>query len=149
MGDRTYAYIRFSGAANREVAEDLLVELANQGCLSNEDDDPPTLENLAETFYDSECNYASMEGVELFCQLSGISYVKTWEPGGSYGAGIELYNAVVNQSFQVATSEGEPVLTLGELMKIVEEGKDLNDVIEYLKTFVNSEDVYPPLKIID
>lgn len=141
MGDRTYTSIRFSGKITRAVAKELIAELEGQSCRRNDHDGTAELdvEMLTDcSFYDSECNYAIMEGVEAVCAEHNISYRKQWEPGGDYGPGIELFDGT--HARQIGTLEGEPVVTLSQI-------KELGiGVMGYLQSFA---DDLPPLQIID
>jgi len=150
MGDRTWTSISFSGIVSPKVAQELVEELVGQGCQC--DDGPEgdlSIEHLKldTVFYDEECNYATMEGVEEFCRENHISYCKTWASGGGYGEGAELYNAVVNQTVSVPTTDGEAAIGVSELTGFMSTGKTLEDVVNYLRHIDNFRAGYPPLVI--
>lgn len=152
MGDRTWTGIQFSGAITREVAEGLIEQLEAQGCdcdLGPQGD--LTIEHLRaphNPFTDYECNYATMEGVETYCREHHISYFKEWSAGGGYGSGMEIYCAVVDTSWEVQDVEGEPVISLRDLISAHKEGK-IEETINYLKGFTDFEKNYPPLEIVE
>ncbi len=152
MGDRTWTGITFSGKCNSEVAEELVQELLGQGCQAQAGPEGElTVEHLREAhnqFYDDQCNYASMDGVEAFCQDKGISFLKVWEAGGDYEGGFHLYNAVVNQSFEVNGAD-EPALNVSELEKFAKQGKTRHEVIAYLKAIADFDKKYPALEIVE
>lgn len=148
MGDRTWTSIAFSGKLNAELAPTLVILLGQQACRSTEDDSTPSLSTLDHTWYDDECNYGQMDGVEGFCRAHGVSYLKSWNSGGGYGAGYLLYNAVVDQSFEVP-GDDEPALGLSELTQLASEGKTLQDVVVYLQAISDFAKHYPPLELID
>lgn len=139
MGDRTYTTIKFSGEISYAQAEELIQELEGQGCRCDDPDTGElTVDQLADsTFYDSECNYAQMEGVENYCREQGIKYLKTWEPGGGYGSGIMLFNGTTD--VECGTVDGEPALTLGQIKKLG------IGMIGFLKSFDGFDE---PLKIV-
>jgi hypothetical protein len=152
MGDRTWTGISFSGKMNHEHATGLVKELLDQHCRCDDGEGEPgeiTVAHLVldTCFYDEECNYAQMEGVETFCREHGVSYLKTWSSGGGYGAGYSLYNAVVDQTFEVP-GDDEPALGLTELTQFAKEGKTLQDVIAYLEAISNFRAHYPLLELV-
>lgn len=151
MGDRTWTGITFSGKLNREVAEGLVVELEGQHCQS-ESGREITIDDLLNhnQLWDDECNYASMEGVEGYCREHGVSYLKVWAAGGDYEAGYEIYNAVVNQTFQV-TGGDDPSLGASELREFMKQGKTLQDVVAYIEQFQQTvwEANYPAVEIVE
>jgi hypothetical protein len=143
MGDRTYVSIRFSGQITAEQADELIQELDGQGCRC---DDPDTgkLEPIQLTtsmFYDSECNYATMDGVEDFCREHSIAYCKTWEAGGDYGPGMEIFNGT--NVISVGTIGGEPALSLSEIKR---HGIGM---LGFLESFENFDKHFPPVTIIE
>lgn len=153
MGDRAWTGISFSGKMNRELADGLIQELKDQACRCDDGEGEPSEIDashlvLDTCFYDEECNYAQTEGIEAFCRENGVSYLKTWSSGGGYGPGYLLYNAVVDQSFEVP-GDDEPALGLTELTQLAKEGKTLQDVIAYLKAISDFRENYPPLELVD
>ncbi|MDQ3024404.1 MAG: hypothetical protein M3R04_08495 [bacterium] len=145
MGDRTWTSIRFSGAIKRADAHKLIEELEAQGCESNRVDSRDLkIEDLIDAFHDYECNYAQMEGVEALAKELNISYFKTWQAGGDYGAGSTMYNALVGLEFNCVDIDGGPAVTLKEL-----KSKPVEDTITYLEAFANWEGNNPPLKVVD
>jgi hypothetical protein len=140
MGDRTHTSIRFSGRIPRSLAEELLQELEGQACLSNATDSGTLkLEDLTDSFYDSECNYGQMEGVEDFCREHDIAYEKTWEAGGGYGPGVMIYTG--SEELECGTIEGEPALTLAAIKKHGTGFMAFFDSLDF--------DKYPPVEIVD
>lgn len=144
MGDRTYTAIRFSGKITAEQAEELILELAGQGCQC--DDGPEgdlTIEHLKldQYFYDNECNYGQMEGVEDYCREQGIPYCKTWDAGGDYGPGMKVFTG--SEEHECGTLDGDPVVTRE---MIIELG---TGVLEYFDRFDFSSPRYPPIEIVD
>jgi hypothetical protein len=146
MGDRTYATIRFSGVIDRDKVDDLVGWLEDQGCQP--DNGGEIADNLNGWFYDTECNYGTMDGVETFCQEVGISYLKCHDSGDNYEAGVELYNALVDKTFDCGTYDGEPMLPISDLLEYRDEGT-LDSMVDYLKSLRVSEfeKNYPPLEI--
>lgn len=149
MGDRTWTHIQFSGKLNRELAPLLIKELNEQGCYSDYDSNSDVGErDLSSGFYDESCNYATMNGIESFCKEHGVSYLKKWDSGGSYGPGYQLYNAIVDQTFEVP-GDDEPCLGLNELAQFAKDGKTLQDVVVYLQIIKDFDKHYPPLELVD
>lgn len=150
MGDRTWTSIEFSGDISEEQAAELVELLRDQGCESNATDEPPTLAGLKEhdndSFYDNECNYATMEEIESWCTLNRVSYLKTWAAGGDYTAGLELYDYALKTSEQVAALDSSPAISLTALIALRDEG-EIDKRIERLNRFENFSTNYPPLKI--
>jgi hypothetical protein len=143
MGDRTWTSIQFSGVIDREKVP-LLIEAIEAEAMQCDNGPEGAIADahLIHMFYDEECNYATLESVEAVCKQIGISYLKSWEPGGGYVPGMEIYNAVVDQTFSVGSLEGEPVVTLADLKK-----RPVEETIAYLESFANFEKNYPPLEI--
>jgi hypothetical protein len=142
MGDRTYTDIQFSGRITREVAEGLVEQLTEQGCDANDGPEGDiTVEHLkipGNVFWDDECNYANMEGVEAYCDEHHIFYKKTWSAGSEYGPGIEIFDGGKPRS--IGALEGEPVMTFAQIKELGVE----------LYGYMQSWDFdYPPLEIID
>lgn len=159
MGDRTWTGIQFSGIVTREVAEELLDLLDMQccGCHAGPElgrghaDNKFQIEHLAEPhnqFYDDECNYATMEDIESFCREHHVSYFKSWQAGGDYGPGMEIYHAIVDQAVQCSDIDGEPVIGLDELIKAYDKG-EIDDKIKFLRSFKDWEANFPPIVIQD
>lgn len=152
MGDRTWTGIQFSGVITREVAEGLLEKLRSQYCHC--DDGPGEVDELCleqltldTCFYDEECNYARMEGVEGFCHDNHITFLKTWAAGGGYGEGAELYIAVPGVTIEVSTTDGEAALETTKLKQFRDQGATLDDVLRYLDQVDNFRTHYPPLVV--
>jgi hypothetical protein len=145
MGDRTWTGIEFSGKITREVAEGLLAQLKDQGCQC--DGGPAgeiTVEHLREAhnqFYDEECNYATMEGVEEYCKEHGIRYQKIWSSGGGFGEGMEIFTG--HDTIQSGTIEGETAVTLSQIKKL---GVGF---LGFLESFEDWEKHNPPLEITE
>jgi hypothetical protein len=152
MGDRTWTSITFSGIISREVADELVEQLKDQGCYVDVGPEGDlSIEHLRmphAQFYDEECNYAQMEGVEAYCQEHHITYFKSWSAVGDYGPGMEIYHAIADQIVQCANVDGEPVIELKQLIKAHSEGR-IEDMIGYLKSFSDFEKNNPPLVIQD
>jgi hypothetical protein len=148
MGDRTYTTIRFSGAIKRSQVPELIEALEAEGAYSSEynngEQRGPSVDNLMEEFCVEECNYAQMETAEAAAGELNLSYVKTWQPGGCYGPGIEIYNALLNETFECPAIDGEPVVGISELLK-----KPVEEIIPYLQMFADDEKAYPPLEIVE
>jgi hypothetical protein len=146
MGDRTYTTIEFTGDISEEQAAELVAELEGQGCSPNNYGSEDLLEALkaGDSFYDMECNYATMEGVESWCGENEVGYLKTWAAGGDYGPGIELWKPGMKSSEQCASLEGEPIATLDDLIKARDAGK-VDDLINNLKRFTT---LGPPLRVL-
>lgn len=145
MGDRTWTGIQFSGAMTRAVAEELAEELRGQGCQCDEGPEGDlSVEHLLrphQQFYDDDCNYAHMEGVENHCREHGIAYLKQWSPGGDYGEGMQLFNG--REGLGVGTIEGEPALTISQI-------KELGiGMLGYIDAFLKFEEHFPPVTIIE
>jgi hypothetical protein len=141
MGDRAYTTIQFSGTISRELAEELVRELEGQACRC---DDPDTdkLEIkllMTSSFYDSDCNYATMEGVENFCREHGVPYCKTWVAGDSYGPGMTVFTG--SEAHDCGTLDDEPVVTRSQLLKLG------TGILEYFDRFDFTPPRYPPLVI--
>ena len=147
MGDRTYTNIEFTGDISEEQAEELVAELEAQGCAPNNYSNEDLLEALkaGDSFYDMECNYATMEGVEGWCFENQVGYLKTWEAGGDYGPGIELWKPGMKSSEQCASIEGSPATELNDLIKARDAGK-IDELIDDLKKFTT---LGPPLRVLD
>lgn len=142
MGDRTYTSISFSGRISYALAEELVQELEGQACSCDEGPEGElTVEHLKvphHQFYDTECNYAQMEGVENFCREHGIAYEKTWEAGGDYGPGTMIFTGT--EEIQCGTIEGEPALTLSQIKELGTGFLAYFDSLDFSK--------YPPLEIV-
>jgi hypothetical protein len=141
MGDRTYTSIRFGGKITATQADELIQELEGQGCRC---DDPDTgkLETsqlTASSFYDSECNYGQMEGVEDYCREHGIAYEKCWEAGGDYGPGIMIFTGT--EEHESGTLDGEVVVTRSQFLKLG------TGILEFFDRFDFSK--HPPLVIVE
>lgn len=147
MGDRTYTAIEFTGDISEEQAAELVELLEIQGCESHQHGSLLLLEALrdGDGFWDSECNYATMEGVEGWCFENQVGYLKTWEAGGDYGPGIELWKPGMKSSEQCALIEGSPATELNELIKARDAGK-IDELIDDLKKFTT---LGPPLRVLD
>lgn len=143
MGDRTYTTIRFSGKITAAQAAELIQELEGQGCRCDDHDTGKLEPELLSTsqFYDSECNYGQMDGVENYCRDQEIPYCKTWEAGGSYGPGILIFTG--SEEYACGTLDGEPVVTRSMLKGLG------TGILEYFDRFDFSEQRYPPVEIID
>lgn len=144
MGDRTYTTIRFSGSLHRSKVPELIEALEAENVLSSNDEKPARADNLADTFYDCECNYGQMESAEGTARDLGLSYLKEWQPGGDYGPGMLIYVALLDQEFECPTCGGEPVVGVSELLK-----KPVEEIVPYLQMFVDFDSKFPPLEIID
>jgi hypothetical protein len=141
MGDRTWTSIRFSGKITQAVAEELIEQLNAQGCSCDEGPEGKlTIEHLKldQYFYDGECDYGQMEGVEDLCHEHGIAYLKTWEPGGGYGPGNKLFTGT--EDIECGTIDGEPALTLREIKQHGTGFMAFLDSLDFTK--------YPPLEIV-
>lgn len=154
MGDRTWTGISFSGHIAKAQAEGLLEELKGQRCFC--DDGPGEIHELCleqltldTCFYDEECNYATMEGVESFCRDNQITYLKTWAAGGGYGEGAELYIAVPGVTIEVPTADSEAALGTAKLKEFRDQGATLDDVLRYLDQVDNFRKHHPPLEIVE
>lgn len=151
MGDRTYTSIQFSGEISEEQAGELVVLLCAQGCSSNATDGPPTVSGLKEhegdSFYDNECNYATMAEIEAWCAENRVSYLKDWSQGGEYGPGLELYDHAAGTTEQCSAIESSPAITLSELITLREDGA-LDERIAHLSKFENFSTHFPQLKVL-
>lgn len=150
MGDRSWTAISFSGNITADQAEDLLFEIAAQGCKCDDGDDGGiTVEHLKldTCFYDEECNYALMDGIESWCKENHVSYLKTWSPGGGYGEGAELYIAIPGATIAMPQCEGEACLTAGNLKELRDKGATLDDVIRYVDQVERFREHHPPLVV--
>lgn len=148
MGDRTYTQIEFSGVISEEQADELVDLLEAQNCEANNPDHTnDLLEALkaGSSFYDGECNYAQMDDIEEWCSENDVAYLKTWEAGGGYGPGIELWRPGMAKVEQCACVESSPVATFNELVKAHKTGK-VAELIEHLDRFNN---VWPELQVLD
>lgn len=147
MGDRTWAGISFAGIINEEDVDDLLEACEADGLCCDSGPETRTLvaEHLKYELYNEEANYGQLETVQSYCQENGISYCMRWYEGGDYGPGMEIYNAVVGQTFTCGTIEGEPAVTLSDL----EKAGSPEDLIGYLKAFNNFEENYGALEILE
>jgi hypothetical protein len=136
MGDRTYTQIEFAGVISEEQAEELVELLNAQGCEVNECDQNDLMTALknGSSFYDSECNYAQMEDIESWCGENDVAYLKTWEAGGGYGPGIELWKPGMKEALQCESCESSPVAALEDLKKAHAAGK-VGELIESLERF--------------
>jgi hypothetical protein len=140
MGDR----IQFSGIISEEQAEELVELLEAQGCCANEGDDLLQALKDGSSFYDGECNYAQMEDIEAWCGENEVGYCKTWEPGGGYGPGIELWRPGMERAQQCASVESSPVATFNELEKAHKAGK----VAELIADLDRFNHLGPPLQVL-
>lgn len=149
MGDRTWTSIEFSGAISFEQAEELLQLLKDQGCYANHSDDTPKLDNLvnSDSFYDSDCNYSQMEDIEAWCGENNVSYLKSWEPGGGYGPGMEIWDDAAETTYTCATVESSPALTVLDLIAAKTEGT-IDEKIAELSRFDAFSSTYPTLKVL-
>lgn len=145
MGDRTYTAIEFTGDISEEQAAELVELLEIQGCESHQHGSL-LLEALrdGDGFWDGECNYATMEAIEGWCFENQVGYLKSWEAGGDYGPGIELWKPGMETSEQCPSLEGGPAVDLDDLVKARDAGK-IDDLIADLKKFT---DLGPPLKVL-
>lgn len=150
MGDRTWTGISFSGHITEAQAQELVEELKGQGCMCDGEGEI-SIEHLRldTCFYDEECNYANMHGVEDWCRDNHVGYLKTWAPGGGYGEGAELYIAVPGVTISVPQCEGEAALTVSKLREFQGQGASLDDVIRYVDQVENYRKHYPPLEIVE
>lgn len=145
MGDRTWTSIEFSGTISEEQGEELLALLKDQACVSNLTDSTPTLNDLKEStsFYDDECNYATMEDIEAWCPDNNVGYLKSWEAGGDYGPGIEVWRPGMARREHCASIENSPVVTLADLVEAQAEG--VAALITKLQLF---DTCGPPLRVL-
>jgi hypothetical protein len=90
-------------------------------------------------FYDDDCNYATMEGVEAVCNEHGIAYHKSWSSGGGYGEGEEIFTGT--ETHQIGTIDGEPAMTLRQIKELG------TGFLAYLDMFDWSK--YPPVEIVE
>lgn len=138
MGDRTHTAIEFKGQISVEQAEELLSALKDQGCEPNDCGERGDLSiaDLTEGsgFYDSECNYAQMEDIEGWCRDNNVSYLKTWEAGGGFGPGLELFDVATQTTEQCSSIESSPAVELGQLIKARDEGT-LDELVARLSKF--------------
>jgi hypothetical protein len=59
----------------------------------------------------NEVNYASADAIEAFCGAHGLPYVKTWDAGGGYGPGLEVFNGEgVSEYATTGINDGAPLL---------------------------------------
>jgi hypothetical protein len=129
MGDRTWTDIQFSGIISEEQAEELVELLEAQGCCANEGDDLLQALKDGSSFYDGEYE---------------VGYCKTWEPGGGYGPGIELWRPGMERAQQCASVESSPVATFNELEKAHKAGK----VAELIADLDRFNHLGPPLQVL-
>jgi hypothetical protein len=92
-------------------------------------------------FYDSECNYATMEGVEAVCDAHGITYHKSWSSGSDYGEGEEIFTGT--ETHQIGTIDGEPAMTLRQIEELG------TGFLTHFNMFLEFEKNCPPLEIIE
>jgi hypothetical protein len=144
MGDRTYTQIEFTGEISEEQAEELVELLKAQGCETNSSAN--LLEGLkqGDNFYDGECNYAQMEEIEEWCGANDVGYLKSWMPGGDYGAGLALWLPGMGCAEECTSVEDSPVATLNELKKARDAGA-VDDLIKRLEKFTSAG---PSLKVL-
>jgi hypothetical protein len=133
MGDRTYTSIRFSGVIDADKVPQLVQAMRddylNCDSTGNSDWDES---DLTDSFYAEEANYGQLGCTEAACKELGVSFRTSWNAGGDYGPGMKIYNAVVDQEFECADLDGDPVVGLNELIKAHEAGK-IDDTIGFLK----------------
>lgn len=146
MGDRTYTDIEFTGDMSEEQAAELVELLEAQGCDSCQYDRNDLLEALkaGDSFYDTECNYAQMEDIEEWCRDNEIGYRKSWEAGGDYGPGLELWKPGMQQAEQCPSLEGGPAVDLDDLVKARDSGT-IDALIADLKKFTS---LGPPVRVL-
>lgn len=151
MGDRVYTTILFAGVIDEENVEDLLEAVNADGLTC---DDGPELtysagsstlvqEHLQYQLYNCECNYASLDETEAACHRLGVNYLKTWQEGGDFAPGMEIYNAITGVTLNCGLLDGEPAVTLSDL----EKAGSPEDLIGFLKAFSNFEKNYGTLDI--
>lgn len=64
-----------------------------------------------------EINYAGItDPVEEYLRKHGFSYDWSWEPGGDYPGGCDLYDADSKESYSFCLADSEPVLRLTDAM---------------------------------
>lgn len=147
MGDRTWTSIRFSGEITLGTAEGLLKEMNDYSLRCDEGPetrgDNLTIEHLMldQYFYGDEVNYGMLESLEAYCTEFGIAYLKTWEPGGGYGPGMDLFDG--HELHSCSTVEGEVAVTRSTLTELG------TGILEFFDRFDFSDPKYPPLTIVD
>ena len=107
MGDRTNCRLTvFGGPLSPEDSHTLSLAL-EKAWPSEIEDDSLRFEdvNYGEIYTDLKTSLTDL----------GLSFSWSWEPGGTYDAGILLYNAETKASEEFATSDGDFVFTLDEI----------------------------------
>ena len=144
MGDRVYTSIRFSGRITTAQAEGLIEEIKGQCCQADEGPSGDlTIEHLKldTCFYDEQCNYAEMEGIEAYCQEHKIAYRKQWSEGGGFAAGMTVFTG--DEVHECSTIDGEPAVTRAMLKQLG------TGILEFFDRFDFSAPRYPPVTIVD
>lgn len=150
MGDRTTVWFRFSGQLKRSQVDEFVAALEAAGVEDEDGQYPPKAENVGGVLMDEECNYAHPEEMIGLARHYGLSYIYWWAAGGGYGSGYELHYALVDHTEQcMADHDLEPAMNLAELTRMQKSGQTLEDAIARLKRFDKSEEILPPLEIIE
>jgi len=112
------------------------LEYAYGGEIEAED----VLQGNLNSFYFEEVNYARLvdDVREILCE-HGFSWDWSWCPGGGYGAGMELHNALSGETAEFATIDCEIVLTLDQI-------RDANVLAKAEKW---GRFTLPPLQVLD
>jgi len=131
MGDRTTVYFTVAGKIGRDDLSTLIEAMAAEGFRSNDDDAEPCADNLDETFYASEVNYANIDDLTAVCDRLGLDREHWWEAGGGYGAGIERCRG--GECRERSASEASPVFTLAEILDITEQLAGMANLVREAK----------------
>jgi hypothetical protein len=92
MGDRTDVYIVFGGCVSPRAAAELVEVLKAEGYRRNEcGDEEPSVENLSDSFYANEVNYADIDEIDAVCRQHKINYDMWHGAGGGYGPAMRRY----------------------------------------------------------
>lgn len=112
MGDRTSCTLTLSGVLDAQDIPTLVDALQEMG-----PDDPNEIGDMLRDedahFTFEEMNYGNIYGSvkEVLIALS-LSYEWSWESGGEYGAGTEIYDADTGESASLSLAGGDVVVSI-------------------------------------
>jgi hypothetical protein len=82
------------------------------------------------SFYDEQCNYGTLERLQLICQQIGLAFTHMNDAGGGYGGGIESWMPGWDQVKRAEAIGNEAVVPRSMIRRVLE--KDGLDGVEKL-----------------